>query len=58
MHTLYVSMFLQYINYCTEIWGNVYVINVKPICLLQKKLVGIINNAGLIDHTNELFLTS
>ena len=58
MHTLYCSMFLPYINYCTEVWGNTYVTNIKPICLLQKKTVRIINNAGFNDHTNELFLTS
>ena len=56
MHTLYCSMFLPYINYCTEVWGNTYVTNVKPICLLQKKIIRIINNAGFNDHTNELFL--
>ena len=58
MHTLYCSMFLPYINYCTEVWGNTYVSNIKPICLLQKKIVRIINNAGFNDHTNEMFLKS
>ena len=58
MHTLYCSMFLPYINYCTEVWGNTYVTNVKPICLLQKKIVRIINSGGFNDHTNELFLMS
>ena len=58
LHTLYCSMFLPYINYCSEVWGNTYITNIKPICLLQKKAIRIINNSGFKDHTHELFLKS
>ena len=51
-------MFLPYINYCSEVWGNTYISNIKSIFVLQKKVVRIINYANFNDHTNELFLKS
>ena len=55
LYTLYCSMFLPYLSYCSEVWGNTYITNVKPISILRKKVVRLINNAGFNDHTNELF---
>ena len=43
---LYCSIFLPYINYCSEICGNTYATNVECITILQKRVV---------DHTNYLF---
>ena len=34
LYTLYCSLFLPYINYCSEIWGNTYVTNLNPIYIL------------------------
>ena len=52
---LYCSLFLPYINYCSEIWGNTYATNVKCITVLQKRVVSIVCGARRLDHTNHLF---
>ena len=36
---LYCSLFLPYLTYCAEIWGNTYKSNTQCIFLLQKKIV-------------------
>ena len=52
---LYCSLFLPYINYCSEIWGNTYATNVECITVLQKREVRLICGARRLDHTNPLF---
>ena len=42
LYTLYCSLFLPYMSYCLEVWGNTYVTNMMPIYSLQKKAVHII----------------
>ena len=37
MHILYCSMFLPYINYCSEIWGNTYPTNSNGILSYSKR---------------------
>ena len=53
MLTLYCSLFLPYLTYSCEIWGNTYATNVN--CMIQKKLVRIIHHEGTLAHTNCLF---
>ena len=36
MHILYCSLFLPYLTYCIEIWGNTYPTNINGIVLLHK----------------------
>ena len=36
--TLYYSLFLPYMNYCVEVWGNTYKSNVQPIFLNKNML--------------------
>ena len=55
MYTLYCSIFQPYMSYCNEIWGNNYALNVKCLCIIQRKAVRIIGNADRLAHTNELF---
>ena len=55
IYMLYCSLFLPYINYCSEIWGNTYATNVECITVLQKRLVRLICGARRLDHTNPLF---
>ena len=38
MLILYHSLFLPYIMYCIEVWGNTYATNLKCLVLLQKRL--------------------
>ena len=52
---LYCSLFLPYINYCSEIWGNTYATNVECITVLQKRVVCVVCGARCLDHTNHLF---
>ena len=56
LRTLYCSLFLPYINYCSEIWGNTYKTNLRSILLLQKRAVRIIENVNRFHNTHSLFL--
>lgn len=58
LHTIYCTLVLPYISYCTEIWGNTYKNNLNEIFTLQKKALRIIHKTGYRDHTNPLFLHS
>ena len=58
MHILYCSMFLPYINYCSEIWGNTYPTNISGIVILQKRAMRLLYGANRIDHTTPLFYRS
>ena len=55
MLTLYCSLFLPYITYCCEIWGNTYATNVNCIYVIRKKVVRIIHHEERLAHTNCLF---
>ena len=55
LRTLYCSLFLPYISYCAEVWGNTYPSNILPVLLKQKKAVRIIARAEYLDHTQKLF---
>ena len=55
MVTLYWSLFLPYLTYCCEIWGNTYATNVNCIYVTQKKVVRIIHHEERLAHTNCLF---
>lgn len=55
LYILYCSLFLPYINYCCEIWGNTFISNVNKIFILQKKCIRIIGNANYRDSTKDLF---
>ena len=35
---LYFSLFLPYLSYCCEVWGNTYSSNINNIYILQKKV--------------------
>ena len=41
MYILYCSLLLPHINYCSEMWGNAYVTNIKCITVLQKQVVNL-----------------
>ena len=52
---LYCSLFLPYLTYRAEIWGNTYQSNTKCVFLLQKKTVRIVYAANFKDHTDVIF---
>ena len=55
MHILYYSLFMPYILYCAEVWGNTYATNSYCLLLLQKTVIRLICGAKRLDHTNLLF---
>ena len=55
MHILYYSLFMPYIMYCAEVWGDTYATNTRCLVLLQKRVTRLICGAKRLDHTNLLF---
>ena len=52
---LYFSLFLPYLSYCFEVWGNTYSSNIKNVYILQKKAVRIVCNVDYQHPSNVLF---
>ena len=46
LSTLYNTIVLPYLNYCNIIWANNKSSRLKPILLLQKKIIRIITNSS------------
>ncbi len=55
LRTLYCSLFLPYISYCSEVWGTTYKSTVKCVSILQKKALRIICKQDMKAHTSGLF---
>ena len=58
MHTLYCTLILPYMYYCSEVWGNTYKTTLNTLVTLQKRAIRLINNVGYRDHTHRLFTES
>ena len=56
LFTLYCSLMLPYITNCVEVWGNTYKTITKPIYMIQKKAIRIINQTDYLAATNPLFI--
>ena len=52
---LYDSLFVPYLTYCSDIWGNTYKNNINCVLLLQKKILRIVCNVDYRYHSNVLF---
>ena len=55
MIKLYYSLAYPYFTYCNIVWGNTFPIHLKPLIILQKKLIRVITNSDYLDHTAPLF---
>ena len=55
MRTLYCPLFLPHLIYCSEIWGNTYVTNVRCIIIIQKRVIRLTHGANRRNRTNNLF---
>ena len=55
---IYMSLVYTYIDYCNLIWGSADPYNIKPLFILQKKAIRIINLTGYLEHTEPLFKKS
>ena len=49
------SLIYSYINYCNLIWGSAYNSVLKPLHILLKKAVRIINGSHYLDSTEPIF---
>ena len=52
---LYYSLVYPYIIYCILIWGGTSQVHLRPLLLLQKKIVRIITGSEFLAHTDPLF---
>ena len=58
LRLLYFSLIHPYILYCLPIFGKACATHMKPLIVLQKRAIRIINNAEYLAHTDPLFRTS
>ena len=52
---LYYSLVYPYLTYCVNIWGSTYDTHLKPIEILQKKILRLITNSSYYAHTTPIF---
>ena len=52
---IYYSLIYPYLTYCVKIWGNTYWSNIKPLYIMQKKAIRIINFLTYQEHTSSYF---
>ena len=52
---LYYSLIYPFLTYGLIIWGNTYKTTLKPLIILQKKVIRIINFSNYNAHTSPLF---
>ena len=50
LSALYHSLYLPYITYCAEVWGNTYATHIECLVLLQKS-----NKVKTLDHISRIF---
>ena len=55
---LYYTFIYPHLLYCNLAWGNTYKSHLKPLFLLQKKAIRIVNKTAYISHTNNLFYSN
>ena len=58
MKTLYSSLIALHLQYCTLLWANSHVTNIRKLQLLQMKAIRIITSSHNIVHTDPLFSTT
>ena len=56
LKTLYCSLFMPYLSYCSEICSKTYITHINSLYLLQKKVVRTMSKVGRLGHTNALFV--
>ncbi len=53
--TLYNTLVTPYLNYCNIIWASNYTSRLRPLEILQKRVIRILCNADRLAHTSSLF---
>ena len=57
LHTLYNTLVLPYLSYCTIVWGDKNNSNLDPLVITQKKIIRTCTNSIWLEHTTPLFLS-
>ena len=52
---MYYSLIYPYLSYCNLVWGKAYDSHIKPLEILQKRSIRIINEKSYLEHTLPLF---
>ena len=47
-------LFILIINYCSKIWGNTYIINIKCIAVLHKRVLRLVCGAKRLGYNRQL----
>ena len=53
--TIYNSLILPHLSYCIEVWGHTFETVLKPLYILQKRIVRLMNFANFSEHSEPLF---
>ena len=56
-HTLYNTLVLPYLSYCTIVWGDRNNSNLDSLFITQKKIIRTYTNSIWLEHTTPLFLS-
>ena len=54
MKSLYHAFVYPYLSYCNHVWGITYMTHLKPLVLLQKKIVRIVTGSSYLAQTEPL----
>ena len=54
MKSLYYAFVYPYLSYCNHVWGKTYMTHLKPLVLLQKKIVRIVTGSSYLAQTEPL----
>ena len=57
LHTLYNTLVLPYLSYCTIVWGDRNNTNLESLFILQKKIIRTCTNSLWLEHTTPLFIS-
>jgi hypothetical protein len=57
LQTLYNTLVLPYLSYCTLVWGDKNNSNLESLFLLQKKIIRTCTNSLWLEHTTPLFIS-
>ena len=49
------SLIFSYINYCNVVWGSAYDCHIKPLFVLQKRAIRIINRSDYTAESEPIF---
>ena len=58
LFSLYYALVYSYLSYCILIWGGTFPTHLKPLLVLQKRVIRTIHHSNYRDHTHGLFMSS